>query len=555
MTGLEASAWSSIDRALKSRNFRFAHTRGGVTAYVGAVRCGKVEVPLRVDITDPLMMPPPKIVITDDAVKGRVGAHLNTDQTLCYAEAEVEEYDIYNAGGAILRVLESATTTLRQALHSSTTEDLQREFVAYWKADTFLFTDLPPNYGGKAITVTWTRAGRNSQIVTIADRVDRWTDAKIGDAGEAHVLRSSRPFNTGVGDGPGKTLTSLRAWLTHFVDDEAAIARAFSPGVLDRGTLLLIAENGAVAAAFAWPAMAKLAYAKAPAARRAKQIQHSEDQMTTEKSVAESLSLTDLVNARLAGPSPLIGKSIAIVGAGAIGSRVCLELARSGAGQSEHPFLIIDPDRFQAQNFARHVLGIAMVKQPKALAMADELRRLHPGLAVEGVHRNVFELVHRLATYDLIVDATGANPVALRLNAEAVSRRKAGEDFPPILHAAIHGNGLAAQTILVTDPGHACLKCLRPQHGLYKASPLKPGVETDFESASCGDGAHVTYAASAPILAAALTVQATLDWAADPAKPGARVRTRVLNTELTSPPKDRSWAIEPQCPACQTPAP
>lgn len=555
MTSLEASAWSSIDRALKSRNFRFAHTRGSVTAYIGSVRCGTINVPLRVDITDPLMMPPPKIVITDEAVRRRIGAHLNTNQTLCYAEGDVEEYDLYNAGGAILRVLESATTTLRQALHSSTTGDLQREFVAYWKADTFLFTDLPSNYGGKAITVTWTRAGRESQIVTIADRAGRWTDAKLSDAGEAYVLRSSRPFNTGVGDGPGKTPASLRAWLTHFVDDEAALVRAFSPGVLDGGMLVLMAENGAVAAAFAWPAMAKLAYAKAPAARRARQIERSEDQMTTAKSVAESLSLADLVNARLAAPSPLIGKSIAIVGAGAIGSRVCLELARSGAGQSERPLLIIDPDLFQAQNFARHILGIAVVKQSKALAMADELRRLHPGFAVDGAHRSVFELLHRLATYDLIVDATGANPVALRLNAEAVSRRQAGGNFPPILHAAIHGNGLAVQTILVTDTGHACLKCLRPRHGLYKANPLKPGVRTDFESARCGDGAHVTYAASAPALAAALTVQATLDWAADPAKPGARIRTRVLNTELTSPPKDRSWAIEPECPACQTRAP
>lgn len=555
MTGLEASAWSAIDRALKSRNFSFAHTRGGVTAYVGVLRCGKVDVPLRVEITDPLMMPPPGIVITDATVRRRIGAHLNTDQTLCYAESDVEEYDLYNAGGAILRVLESATTTLRQALHSSTTEDLQREFVAYWKADTFLFTDLPPDYGGKAITVTWTRAGRDSQIVTLPDRAGRWTDAKVSDAGEAYVLKCSRSLNTGIGDGPGKTLASLRAWLAHFVDDDAALARAFSPGVLDRGTLVLMADNGAVAATFAWPAMAKIAYAKAPAARRAKQIEHSEDQMTTEKSVAESLSLADLVNARLAGPSPLIGKSVAIVGAGAIGSRVCLELARSGAGQSERPMLIIDPDLFQAQNFARHVLGIAMVKQPKALAMADELHRLHPGLQVEGIRRNVFELLPRLATYDLIIDATGANPVALRLNAEAVSRRQTGEAFPPILHAAIHGNGLAVQTILVADPDHACLKCLRPQHGLYKANPLKPGVATDFESASCGDGAHVTYAASAPTLAAALVVQATLDWAAVSGKPGARVRTRVLNTELTSPPKDRSWAVEPQCPACQTPAP
>ncbi|MDZ4365270.1 ThiF family adenylyltransferase [Brevundimonas sp.] len=554
MTGLATSAWSSIERALKGRSFGFAFTRRGVTAYVGQVRSGQIDVPLRVEITDPLMMPPPKIFITDDAVLTRIGAHLNTDRSLCYAEEAVEEYDPYNAGGAVLRILESVKTTLGQVLHSSSAADLQREFVAYWKAETFLFTDLPAGFSGKAKTVVWTKAGRTSLVVTVPNRLTRWSDAKARDADEAYVLKSDRPFNTSVGEGPGDSLASLRKWMGRFVDDQDAVARAFVPGLVDKGTVVLMADNGAVAATFAWPTVAKLAYAGAPANRRARSIAHGETQMALEKSVAESLALPELVNARLAAPSPLIGKSVAVVGAGAIGSRVCLELARSGAGQSELPLLIVDPDLFLAANFARHVLPISAVRQPKATAMMEELRRIHPGLNVEGVDRSAFDMLHKLAAYDLVIDATGANPVALRLNAEAVSRRQAGMAFPPILHAAIHGNGLAAQTVLVTPTGHACFKCLRPEHGSFKANPLKPGVATAFESASCGDGAHVTYAASAPALAAALVVQAVLDWAAAPAEPGPRVRSRVLDIALTAPPKDRNWPVDPQCPACQAPA-
>lgn len=551
MTGLQASAWSSIERALKSRNFRFASTKGGVTAYVGLIRCGRADIPVRVEITDPLMTPPPKVFVTDDTVRSRIGAHLNTDLSLCYAETAVEEYDPYNAGGAVLRVLESVRTTLGQVLHSSTADDLQREFVAYWKAETFVFTDLPPDFSGKARTVVWSRGGRTSLIVTVPDRLGRWSGAKADETGDAYVLRSARPFNTGVGEGPGQTLASLKTWMGHFVDDAAALARAFAPGLVDKGTVVLVADNGAVAATFAWPAVAKLAYAAAPASRRARSIEHGETHMVLEKSVAESLSLPDLVNARLAAPSPLIGKAVAIVGAGAIGSRVCLELARSGAGQAALPLLIIDPDLFQAANFARHVLPITAVRRPKAVAMAEELARIHPGLNVEGVKRSVFEIFHGLAAYDLVIDATGSNPTALRLNAEAVSQRQTGRAFPPILHAAIHGNGLAVQTVLVTASGHACFKCLRPEHGRFKANPLKPGVATEFESASCGDGAHVPYAASAPALAAALVVQAVLDWAADASNPGARVRSRVLDAVRTSAPKDRNWAADPDCPACR----
>ena len=109
------------------------------------------------------------------------------------------------------------------------------------------------------------------------------------------------------------------------------------------------------------------------------------------------------------------------------------------------------------------------------------------------------------------------------------------------------------QTVLVTRSAHACLKCLRPNHGELKANPLKPGVTTAVESGTCGDGAHINYAAPAPMLAATLVVQAALEWAAAPDMPGPRVRTRVLDLEHTAPPKDRNWPIEPLCPACQGP--
>src|SRR5690606_25399776 len=208
--------------------------------------------------------------------------------------------------------------------------------------------------------------------------------------------------------------------------------------------------------------------------------------------------------------SPLIGLSIAVVGTGAIGSRVCMELVRCGAGQSDKPMTLIDHEIFVAANFGRHTLPISAGRSPKAAELVDEIKRLHRDLNVAAITSNVFGALGRLRDFDLIIDATGSNPVALRLNEEATSRRHSGEAFPPILHAAIHGNGAAVQTILVTGPKHACLKCLRPSHGLYKANPLKPGVKVAFESASCGDGAHIRYAASAPMMAAAVTVQAVL---------------------------------------------
>jgi len=529
-------------------------SRRGITRYRGDLRSGKTTVTIAVCVADPVMTSQPKIYVENSAIRRRLSAHLNADDSLCFAEKEVEEYDPYNAGGAILRVLESAKETLDQVLHASTLADRQREFVSYWNPDTYLYTDLPAGFFGRAQSCTWNKAGgRNSLVITTPERVQLWSRDESDELRQAYVLLSNRPFDIRRGGGPGKTLATLKAWVSHFVDDPETVAQAFAPALVDKGQIILAAENGVVVASFKWPEFAKIAYAKAPKDRRARSISHRESEMTLDRGLADSVALPDLVNGRLGAPSRLIGKAVAVVGAGAIGSRVCLELARSGAGQSQRPMLIIDSDRFSTANFGRHVLPVSAVRLAKANAVADEVRRLHPDLTVEGVVADLFRITGRLQDYDLVIDATGSTPVGLRLNDLAVTTRRLGKPFPAVIHAAIHGNGLAAQTVLVTGTAHACLKCLRPSHGKLRANPLKPGVATAFESGSCGDGAHINYAAPAPMLAATLAVQAALEWAAAPDAPGPRIRTRVLDLENTAPPKDRNWPVEPLCPACQGP--
>jgi hypothetical protein len=549
VTDLVSRSWGAIHEALKSRGYEFVETRQGITRYRGSISSGKTTVAVQIEIEDPLFTAPPKVLIEDPGVRRLIRAHLMSDGSLCYAEAGVEEYDLYDAGGAVLRVLESARSTLNEVLHSSTTSDLQREFVAYWAPKTYLFSDLPAGFEGAARGRVWDPPAGPFLIVTTPDRIPLW-GGKTKETHPVWVVRATRPLDTSKGAGPGSTLASLRLWLGEFIDEAGALDRALAPALIDQGRLVVLAENGSISAAFTWPHLDAQAFKKAPEIRRSRYIANNESQMTMAKALVDSVALPDLVNARLEAASPLIGLSIAVVGTGAIGSRVCMELARCGAGQAEKPMTLIDHEIFVAANFGRHTLPISAVRSPKATALVDEIKRLHPDLNVAAIPSNVFEVLGRLSDFDLIVDATGSNPAALRLNEEATSRRQAGETFPPILHAAIHGNGAAVQTILVTDPKHACLKCLRPSHGLYKANPLKPGVKVAFESASCGDGAHIRYAASAPMMAAAVTLQAVLDWASNPADPGPRVRTRALDLANTNPPKDRNWGAEPGCPAC-----
>lgn len=548
MTAFEDQAWSAIDVALRSKGFKLSETTGGEVSYRGRLPSGRTQIDVTIAVRDPLFTHGPKLHLDDPALHGRLGAHLNTDGTLCYAEGETEEYDLYDSGGAVLAVLESARATLDQVLHAKATAELEREFVAYWKGDpTLHYADLPAGFSGRARSYVW---GNHGVVITTKARAPLWASSKTESGGEAFVIRTVRPLNSVLGGGAGGTLASFTSWATQFVDDKATLEAALDPTGIENRRVVLVAVNGIVSARFELPLLLAKAYAKSSPQRRGRAVASKDESVTMKRGYVETIALPDIVNARLAEPSPLIGKSVAVIGAGAIGSRVALELVRCGAGMGSRPMLVIDRDTFQPQNFGRHVLPIADVHRSKATAVTEMIRALHPDISIADVTSDVLDVVTRLQGYDLIIDATGSNPLALRLNHVAMTNRHAGKAFPPILHAAVHGNGQAVQTILVTGPPHACLKCLRPKHGLYKADPLKPGVSTDFVAATCGDGAHVNYAAPAPIMATALAIQAALDWARSPNSPGPRVRTRVLDLGNTQAAKDKSWPAEPGCPAC-----
>ena len=551
MITLSEQAWSDVHLALKGRGFSVAATRRGVTSYSGTVKSGRLDVAIRLSIEDPLMtMVSPKVWVTDPEVLKRIGAHLNPDGSLCYADGGLEEYDPYAAGRAVLRVLESVKETLAIVLHGSAKSDVEREFLAYWKAENFVFTDLPAGFSGEA-KLCPCDYGIIQSVATTPERVRRWSrHARVGDLKSVQVMQIQHPFNPLAGDGPGKSLASFRRWLEAFVPARD-VARILASDRIDRSNLVLIAPNGGVLVSFKLPPVVQKAFARSTGGRRAHWMDRHDEEVLMSRGQVMPVALDELVNARLAAPSPLTGKSVAVVGCGAIGSRLILDLTRCGAGQGERPLLLVDPDVFAAANLARHVLPLTALGESKALAMAAEVRRLHPAAHVEGVSASALTLLQRLAAYDLLIDATGHSPLALRINHEAMIRRRSARQFPPVLHVSVHGNGAAVQSVLVTDDDHACLKCLRPDHGTLKASPLRQGVEIIKRPAACGDGGHIPYAAPAPAMAAALALQAALEWAADPKAPGPRVRTRVLAPELTSAPKDRNWPPQTHCPACR----
>jgi len=96
---------------------------------------------------------------------------------------------------------------------------------------------------------------------------------------------------------------------------------------------------------------------------------------------------------------------VAIVGCGSVGGQLATQLASTGISR----LTLIDPDRLEAANVYRHVLGRADIGRRKVDALADDLRR-RPYLDVDVAHEPAQKLlVHRLHRdqFDAIVVTIG----------------------------------------------------------------------------------------------------------------------------------------------------
>lgn len=170
--------------------------------------------------------------------------------------------------------------------------------------------------------------------------------------------------------------------------------------------------------------------------------------------------------------------------------------------------------------------------------MADELRRLAPGVSIEAVTLDAREV--DLSDQHLLIDATGEESLGHWL-----------ADYYPrptqVLSVWIEGPGVAVRTLL-RKPQGGCYRCLwqftRRGEFCSTTEPL-PNI---LAGHGC-EGLYVPFSASASIQAASLGLDAALDWANDIISPA--LRTRVLDRDFAQAAPDGELPIEPDCPACQ----
>jgi adenylyltransferase/sulfurtransferase len=153
-----------------------------------------------------------------------------------------------------------------------------------------------------------------------------------------------------------------------------------------------------------------------------------------------------------------------ICGCGALGSVIAETLVRAGVGFVR----IVDRDFLELNNLQRQVLfdeDDVAARLPKAIAVANKLRRINSQIAIEPAvadvtHRNIATLA---GDVDVIVDGTDNFAVRFLVNDFAVKH-----GIPWVYGGCIGAEG-QSMTILPGDT--CCLACLMPEAPLPGTTP------------------------------------------------------------------------------------
>ncbi len=116
--------------------------------------------------------------------------------------------------------------------------------------------------------------------------------------------------------------------------------------------------------------------------------------------------------------------AVLVVGAGAVGGFVAVELARLGVS----PLWLLDRDHMDVGNLVRHPLGAGDLGRPKALALAEQIQRDFPPCEVTGVFEDFLELtedeqLRLVGQADVVVAATDTVACQRRINEVCLTAR------------------------------------------------------------------------------------------------------------------------------------
>ena len=149
------------------------------------------------------------------------------------------------------------------------------------------------------------------------------------------------------------------------------------------------------------------------------------------------------------GQEKLSSGKVLVVGAGGLGSPVCLYLAAAGVGTLG----IVDKDKVELSNLQRQILhSIQDIGNPKTESAKKKLMALNPEINVIPYQKNFDENPEIINKFDLAIDCTDNFQTRYLLNRICVEKRK------PLIHAGV--SCLSGQVFTIIPGEGPCFECI-----------------------------------------------------------------------------------------------
>lgn len=470
-------------------------------------RPARVQVGLTADF--PAQLP----IISVDPL-GELGMlpHVEPDGAVCFRPRDEPLLDSENPYGLVLEALDLAAETLRAGIHDDPAGEFADEIVAYWRA-----------YYPSALTVMSVFMPDDRARLVTAFR-DRRSWIAVGDSPEAFAaFQQSRGVDH---------LTFVNA--VYVPIDPAALDPRFHPRQLrfaeefDAHIAAVLRQDSVLWRRIGERCRAReilvaLGIRRASGRRglvglvvRPRQGVHPLDAQALNDACITPYHLDPVDRGYLlprGGADTALAQSrVLVIGCGAIGGYVAMNLARAGVGTID----LMDPEVFEAANTFRHVCGRAYVGRPKVVGLKLEIERLLPFVQLRVTQADVLKWMRMqpigFQGYDLVVSAIGNPTVELRVNAAIAADPKA----PPAIFVWLEPLGLGGH-VLSTHVGassQGCFQCLyaRDEDGALacRAALARPGARYTRDTMGCGSE-HMVFSDLDAQRAAALVVRRAVD--------------------------------------------
>ncbi len=534
-------------------SFGFARDRSDTQAfrYVGKILVAGRLVSLALVFSDlEFTHLPAAILLAPDVEAPNVVAHLSVSGVLCFANDADIVLDRYNVAGSAALCVELAKRGLERALTRKHVEgEIAAEFPQHWQGESF-FYDL--DNSRKATFALLPRNGETCSLLVSDNTTLRRFARRPSDVPEAvkasrkaHVIHVDTSLTFADAESFPITVTAFRQWLARVAPEEVdRVVDAMVEHFPSVTPIFIVAPNGCVGVEPILTKVMKMGIQR----REGLQWLLQHRTVMTRRFSGTRVDEKFLFGRNLMAHPPLLGRRIALIGCGAIGSHLASMLVHSGAGFGGGSLLLLDNQMLQPGNVGRHFLGPTHIGEYKSLALKDELAHLFPDGSITSKITEAVAFLENLSGYNLVIDATGEEALSIAVN-EWIVRAKESGGGPDALYIRLFGNGVAAQSLLFTDRDHGCFKCLRPVLGEpARFDPVRRDQTIVQQVATCGESVFVPYAVSAPAVAAALALQATLEW--NTGTPDFRLRTLRIEPKATNEVAPKNLIRSERCPCC-----